>query len=344
MVKVNPNRQISRDGVNTTRLFFEHNGCTFQEVDQQQDFGKDAYVDIGDQAGVSPLCVALQIKSGASYSKGNGDYSLPVEQHADAWRKSTVPVFGIVHDPRDGHLRWVDLTGYLQAHPDHAAGNITVSQWQTLDGTTLRGAFTAAVRAYIGGGAGALTLALLSPEPFQLGAVYDAWALSRSDAKYLLILRRFIMDLKPEPLRRAIWLLSHVGSHPDIFWTKDNWIRPETDKQVLPSFRWSPEEIAHMLRAVDHSDYGRGTLGQCLDLLLYEDRAVVQKLIIAIALLLKDADTTQAIRAATLALTHSRDQRKQLATLDADFPNLREDEWFRDVAASVEESGNLSLY
>jgi hypothetical protein len=26
-----------------------------------------------------------------------------------------------------------------------------------------------------------------------------------------------------------------------------------------------------MLRAVDHSDYGRGTLGECLDVLLYED-------------------------------------------------------------------------
>ena len=28
--------------------FFERHGCVFQEVAQQNDFGKDAYVDIGD--------------------------------------------------------------------------------------------------------------------------------------------------------------------------------------------------------------------------------------------------------------------------------------------------------
>ena len=214
----------------------------------------------------------------------------------------------------------------------------------TLDQMSLRGAFTSAVRAYVTRGAGDLTLNLLSPDPFQMGAVYDAWALSRSDAKYLLIMRRFIMDLLPESLRRAIWLLSHVGSHPNILWTKDNWIKPDAEKQLLPAFRWSPEEIAHMLRAVDHSDYGQGTLGECLDVLLYEDANAVAKLHIAIKLLLKDSDKTQAVRAATLALTHSRDQREQVAMLIKTCPLLMEHEWFQDIAASIHEGGNLSLY
>ena len=128
------------------------------------------------------------------------------------------------------------------------------------------------MKAYVARGAGDLTLNLLSPDPFQTGAVYDAWALSRSDPKYLLIMRRLIMDLLPESLRRAIWLLSHVGSHPNILWTKDNWIKPESEKQLLPSFRWSPEEIAHMITAVEHSDYGRGTLGECLTCCFMEMR------------------------------------------------------------------------
>ena len=145
----------------------------------------------------------------------------------------------------------------------------------------MREAFTNAVRAYTVG-ARRPTLNLLSSDPLQTGAVYDAWALSRSNPKYLLIMRRFIMDLLPDALRRAIWLLSHVGSHPNIFWTKDNWIKPEAKKQLLCSFRWSPEEITHILRAVDHSDYGRGTLGERLHVLLYEDVNVVAKLHIAI--------------------------------------------------------------
>lgn len=99
-----------------------------------------------------------------------------------------------------------------------------------------------------------------------------------------------------------------------------------------------------MLRAVDHADYGRGTLGECLDVLLYEDPNVVSKLHLAITLLLKDPAITQAVRAATLALTHSRDQRQQLALLIRTYPSLAEHEWFQEVAASVEEYGELSLY
>ena len=338
IVQPGSSRTTSRDGVNAARSFFEHHSCRFQEIDQQQDIGKDAYVDLADRAGITPLCVALQIKSGVSYRTGTRDYLVPVEHHANLWRRSTVPVFGIVYDPDDSRLRWVDLTGYLRAHPDQEGGNVPVSGRQTLDELTLRGAFANAVRAYGSRGTTDLVLNLLSPDPFQTGAMYDAWALSRSDAKYLLLLRRFILDLHPEATRRSIWLLSHVGSHPNILFTKDNWINPEAEQLLLPSFRWSPEELAHMLRAVDHSDYGYGTLGECLDVLLYEDPNVVRKLQIAITLLLKDPDHTQAVRAATLALTHSRDQKKQLALLISDFPALMEHEWFQEIAAALEES------
>jgi hypothetical protein len=217
-------------------------------------------------------------------------------------------------------------------------GSVPVVGRQTLDELTLRGAFTAAVRAYGARGTTDLVLNLMSPDPFQTGVMYDAWALSRSDPKYLLLLRRFLMDLQPEATRRSIWLLSHVGSHPNIFWTKDNWIKPEAEQLLLPSFRWSPEELAQMLRAVDHSDYNRGTLGECLDVLLYEDPNIVRKLHITITLLLKDPDHTQAVRTATLALTHSKDQKKKLALLTRDFPALLEHEWFQEIAAALEVS------
>jgi hypothetical protein len=337
-------RVTSRDGVNVARLFFEHHGCTFQEIGQQHDFGKDAYVDLADEVGITGLCVALQIKSGVSYRNSRGDYIVPVDDHADIWRRSTVPVFGVVYDPDDSQLRWVDLTGYLRAHPEQAGGNIPVSGRHTLDQESLRGSFTNAVRAYLARGASDLALNLLSPDRFQMVAVYDAWALSRSDPKYLLIVRRFIMDLFPESLRRAIWLLSHAGSHPNVFWTKDNWIKPEAEKQLLPTYRWSPEEITHMLMAVDPSDYGSGTLGECLDVLLYEDPNVVLKLHITIKLLLEVPDITQAVRAASLALTHSRDQSQQLNLLIRMYPALLDHEWFQALAASIREGGNLSLY
>jgi hypothetical protein len=100
-----------------------------------------------------------------------------------------------------------------------------------------------------------------------------------------------------------------------------------------------------MLTAVDPTDYGNGTLGECLDVLLYEDPNIVAKLHIAIKLLLKDPDTTQAVRAATIALSHSRrDQLAELELLVRDYPALMEHEWFQDVSAAVRESPDFSLY
>jgi len=55
------------------RLLFEHHAWRFQEIDQQQDIGKDVYVDLANEAGITPLRVALQIKSGVSYHTSKGD-------------------------------------------------------------------------------------------------------------------------------------------------------------------------------------------------------------------------------------------------------------------------------
>lgn len=101
----------SKDGVNAVKSFLEHHGCVFQEVAQQNDYRKDGYVDIGERGAFTFLCAALQIRSGTSHRTRKGDYLITVESHANTWRRSTVPVFGLVYDPDDGLIRWVDLLG-----------------------------------------------------------------------------------------------------------------------------------------------------------------------------------------------------------------------------------------
>lgn len=337
-------RKIGREGVNIARLLFEEWSCVFQEVDLQNDFGKDAYVDIGEAGKVTPLCAALQVKSGVSYRTAAGEYFIPVNKHADVWRRSTIPVFGLVFDPDDRLMRWIDITGYLRANPDQNSGNIPVSRDAILTETSLRAEFRAALAAYAAGGFGTLMLNLLEAGPLQMAAVYDAWALGRFDSKYLLMIRRLIMDIESEALCRAIWLLSHAGDHPNILYTKHNWIRPEIEQEIRPSFRWSPEEVAHMLMAVDPQDWGYHSLGECLDVLFYEDPNIVAKLRIAVKLLLASSDIDHVTRAATLGLAHARDKRRELSLLVEEYPALMKDEWFHDVAAAVQESGSYSIY
>lgn len=338
-------RITSREGINAVQTFFERNLCVFQEVAQQNDFGKDGYVDLGNDDGVvSCLCAAIQVKSGVSYRSAQGDYFIPLDGHAETWRFSTVPVFGIVFDPDVDVLSWVDITGYLREHPEMNHGSVPISRDSVLNELSLRREFRAALAAYTASGLGSLTFNLLSSGPRQLDAVFDAWAMGRFDARYFLVLRRLILDLRSAALIQAIVLLSHAGDHPDIFWTKDNWVPQNIQDAILPSFNWSPEEIIHMLKAVDNEDWVRGTRGQCIDVLFYEDRKVVSKLELAIGLLFEEGEELAAARAAVLSLTHSRDQRQELDRLAERYPFLLEHEWFREVAATVREWGIISMY
>lgn len=340
----NPTERITaREGINAAQTFFERHGCVFQEVAQQNDFGKDAYVDIGENGSVSFLCVAIQVKAGVSYRTAKGDYFIPIDDHAHNWRYSTVPIFGLVYDPEDQLMRWIDITGHLRAYPEKHTGNVPISRKAILTEANLRGVFTSALAGYTGR-FGTIATNLLASGDVQTDAVYDAWALGRSDAKYLLIVRRFTLDYEPRALQRAIHLLAHAGAHPDIFWTSDNWIPKSVSDLVTPSYRWSPEELAKMFKVINIEDWGRGTLGQSLDVLLYEDPHIVAKLHMTIDLLIEEGETEQALRAATLALTHSKEQNKEVEKLVSAFPMLMDDEIFCDIYRMIQEGETLSLY
>jgi hypothetical protein len=344
-VKIPSTRATARDGVNAAQAFFESCGCIFQEVAQQNDFGKDAYVDLADGKTVSPFCVAVQIKAGRSFRKSDGSYFLPVESHADNWRRSTVPVFGLVYDPDDRTLRWGDLTAYLRTRPEQDGGTVPISRDAILDECTIRTGFAKAVGAYALLGGAAVALNLLSrAEHLQADVVFDAWALGRQNARFLILLRRLILDLSFANTRRAIAALSHATPHPDILWHKGNWIPEAVEREVQRSFRWSPAELAHMLAAIDVEDWGRGTLGQSFDMLVYQDPDDLAGLHRSVGVLIAQSNVEIAARAATVALAHAENARVELSLLKRDYPELCTDDWFAEVATTVEEFGGLSLY
>ena len=65
-MQLSDKRRAGREGVNAARMFFENNDCAFQEIGLENDFGKDAYIDIGEAGSVTKSLRSLQIKSGAS--------------------------------------------------------------------------------------------------------------------------------------------------------------------------------------------------------------------------------------------------------------------------------------
>lgn len=293
-MRLRPNRKVERQAVNATRSFFESNFCVFQEVDVANDYGKDAYVDFSEEGRVTGLCAALQIKGGASYRDAKGNYRIPLdEEHAKIWAESTIPIFGIVHDPDDGGLRWCNISTFLQGINRPLPANIPLNANNVLTPESLRKEFQVSLEeTRFLNRSHPLLQAQSADEGVSNAAVIDCFGIGRSDPRILITLRYLVRALAPQTRRLAINVLSHVTPHPDILWHAGNWITEDVKKVVRPHFRWSPDEIRGLLEVVAFEEFERGSLGESLYMLFYEDPNIVKTMRVAAidALELKEDD------------------------------------------------------
>jgi len=277
-MKLRKNKVIEREAINATRVFFEANGCIFQEVDTGNDYGKDAYVDFANKGDITGMCAALQIKGGKSYKRKSG-YGIPIERHLDVWRSSTLPIIGIVYDPEDKCLRWSSISKYLDNIGEDVPSYIPVSADAILTSTTLRFEFKQAIERFSKLHTEHPVVQLCSKSAtLQLAVLYDCFALGRSDARVLIALRYLTKILTGKPLLLAISILSHVTPHPDIMWNKHNWIPKEVTKDVRPHLVWDTQEIWNFLSCVTWNDWQRGNRGEDLYMLLMEDPQIKMKM------------------------------------------------------------------
>jgi hypothetical protein len=262
------NRVVERAAVNAARSLFEAASLVFQEVDHGNDYGKDAYLDLTDRNEITGTCIALQIKGGQTYRTGDG-YCIPFDEAtATFWARSSLPVFGIVHDPADGTLHWCNLTRHARTEWSGAGGGSVPIPRRPLDDDTLS-AFLREAHAYVQASTSSWSLGLLdADETVQASSVVDAFALGRSDPRALLLLRMCLCHLATKATRLAIHYLSHATPHPDIGWTEANWIPSPVKDKIAASFRWTPEELVHMLEAVEFDEFERGGLGESAFMLL----------------------------------------------------------------------------
>lgn len=348
MPNLRANRIPERAAVNAARTFFEGKGCIFQEVSGDNDYGKDAYVDLTFGGRVTGLCVALQIKGGESYRRKSGGYLIPLDaDHAEVWRSSTVPIFGIVHDPSDGKLRWCNISEFLNsAEGERLPGSIPLESSALLTEASLHREFTAAVdRARVLKGDQVLLQVISESERINLSAVRDCLALGRADARVLIGLRYLVRALSPGALHNAIVVLSHATPHPDIFWHPGNWIPPHVEEQIRGHFRWLAEEVVEFLKICPLATFERGSLGQCLYMLLIEDPEKKVTMRRACVLALEGGHREAAFTALYLWLYwEHRNAKSAYASFTAEHPQIRELENSEDFERVLLEAGELDLW
>jgi hypothetical protein len=77
---------VGRAAVNAVRAFFESRSQIYHEVDQANDYGIDAYIDLVSEGVVTGKVIAIQVKGGRSYKTKSG-YFIPYDA-ADRTRQT----------------------------------------------------------------------------------------------------------------------------------------------------------------------------------------------------------------------------------------------------------------
>jgi hypothetical protein len=338
------NRPTENAAVRAVQAIFENGNLPFQEVELRNDLGKDAYVDLAEDGVHRGDMVALQIKGGLSYRDGD-DYKVPCTPNDRAvWRGSSIPIYGMVHDPESDEVHWADLSTWARALPvDTTASYCPVPRDNRLDKYSL-GGWAARVRRQLRAQVDPPVLNLASKDLRKQGAaIYDCFALGRRDARALLLLRaslRWLADV--DSTWPAIQVLSLATHHPDVMWTDENWLPEEVRAELRDSFRWTVDEAETLIEAPTGDMWDRGDLGQCVYELLTCDPRCERILEAVVATTGRDEVRFQAARI-RVALAEEEGL-EVLDRLAAGTPTLAADEMFGELRGILVEHQSAALY
>jgi hypothetical protein len=352
-----------RGGINAVRTLLEAHGMVVDEVDGRSDYGRDLNVDITEDGQVTGAVIGVQVKGDRRFIRDD-DWELPAApKDRRYWAESSVPIVGILWDPVSHEMRWTNLTAYAQTDrtistwPPRSSGLppaedlvVRFSASRRLDDDTLP-ELAEQMLAYVRQTSSRAFLGLFDPDDERrCEAVFDCWTLGRSDARAFHLLRRALPSLAGESLRQAIGTLSHLTPHPDIFWHEGNWVPPEIERQVLPTFRWSAQEVCDLVRAVEYltkdgdAGWERGGLGQCLWCLLIEDPDLRSTILPAIGLALNVEDLEAAFRLLVIHQYLADDPLVAAREAIALHPGVGEHAYTHELLQQIAEFGFINVY
>ncbi|TWP32210.1 hypothetical protein [Leekyejoonella antrihumi] len=126
-------------------------------------------------------------------------------------------------------------------------------------------------------GSPAAALLAKDAETVEVG-IGDTFAVGRHDPTAFLILAALFYRLPKACRRRAVFALAMTTSHPDVFWTKQNWIPSQVSATVRKRLRWTESDIAALLGEIDENGIDRGSIGQAVFHVLDLDQDLRRKL------------------------------------------------------------------
>jgi hypothetical protein len=282
---------IGDEGVDFVALVCSRAGALFLSR-PRQDVGIDGHIEfLNASREPTGQLVFVQCKAGLSYISPTGAYLLRADQaHFETWSRYSVPVIGIIYNPKARDARWVDLTAHLREHPSCvSSGPFSVeARSDHVFSEDLFGRLSDHLERYSNG-----TPARDLVDRYLLGsddatreeALTRLFAQERWTPNCCFVVHAALMTETSVPIiRLLVYMQSFYGSHPDRFYTVNNTM-PSSVREHLESIRriWTSsleeQQIVRILAGIEpDGSLERGSFGQTVMLLLSEARNVGRKL------------------------------------------------------------------
>jgi hypothetical protein len=263
----------AKAGINYVRTLIESHNCIFQKIDQENDVGIDALVELVRNERPTGNFIATQIKSGNSYFDKKANLcKIPIGDHREYWSKYSLPVYGIVYIPEYDSAYWVDIKNYLQLNP-----SATVISYQpTLVNIINKTSFTTQFIPHLTGDVPEISFDFAkslfmssNPDEFYIGIYTLFKKYADKNEVWDLFVTYFQEHSVNEIPDILVYYLSVIPWHPDITFYKDSYTSESRAYGMTLIKKFSKIDIIKLLHFIDEENMiTRGSLGQSVEAII----------------------------------------------------------------------------
>lgn len=278
-MKNNKNKSIGKIGVAKVDIIVNKSNCIFHKIELENDIGNDAFIEFisGDES--TSFCIATQIKSGKSFVRTNGiETFIPTDkEHLIYWKNLNLPVAGLVYNPVNDTVYWIDIKDYISKNTDiieKGPYNISIPtnnifSAETFDSFfqhfTLYNTEMIDLKSFM---IAVNNISEIGKVGLQYVGVKNLFTYHRNKHVTWFILFNFFRYCSDKHLRLyLINTISFIPGHGDIFWHKDNLIDEPVRIKAFELLRkiWGEAEIRLLLESINEEEgIQRGSIGQAI--------------------------------------------------------------------------------
>lgn len=263
----------SKLGINFVKKVVESAGCIFHRIDQENDLGIDAIIELVKDGLPLSKQIGVQIKSGQSFYNGRSNQCLiSVGNHFEYWSKYPLSVYGIVYVPALNLANWVDIKWYLKHSGPCATIKFDRTKTNIFDSDSFLKIFVPEIMEELpklSFDEAALLFHSNHPSEFYLGLV----VLFHTAPNALKVWDWFIDFFKnkdsPDIPPILIYYFAHIPWHGDIGYHGEGFSK-ETKAHVKKRFdEFNKQDVEKLLSFIDEErGIARGSLGQSVEAII----------------------------------------------------------------------------